>query len=142
MSGALIKWELKKLWSLPMVPIFLALCLGLDLFAAGITWYEQRDAAEAAAYIADVTGQVGRRMGPELDAALAALPERPLRDALAASVAGKKDVYEGYDAAWTGEDLIRSFGVTGPAADLIRAKFEKFQASVDALAAMVERLME
>lgn len=136
MSGALIKWELKKLWSLPMVPIFLALCLALNLFVAGVTWYEQRPAAETVDYIADMTGQVGYRMGPELDAALAALPEHPLRDALAASVAGKTDVYEGYDAAGMGEDLIRSFGIAGLAADLIRAKFEKFQTSVDELAAL------
>lgn len=136
MSGALIRWELKKLWSLPVIPIFLALCLGLNLFVAGITWYERRDAAEAVDYIADVSETVGSRMGPALDTALAALPEHKWRDVLIEAVAEREDVYEDFDAAAFGEETVRMYGVTGPVADRIRAKYEKFQTSVDALASL------
>lgn len=119
-----------------MIPIFLALCLGLDLFVVGMTWYKKHSAVENVAYIAGVTGEIGQRMGPELDEAMAAFPEHPCRDALITSVAGKTDVYEGYDAAGMGENFLLSFGVTGPMADIIREKFVKFQSSVDKLAAL------
>ena len=136
MSGALIKWELKKLWSLPMLPVFLALCLGLDLLVIGSAWYGQRDGAEAVEYIGDVTAQLGTRMGPALDEALSVLPESRWRDGLAACLAGTRDVYEDLDAAELGEGFLRQFGMTGPMAERIREKFARFQTSVDRLAAL------
>ena len=136
MSGALIKWELKKLWSLPMLPVFLALCLGLDLLVIGSAWYGQRDAAEAVEYIGEVTAQAGTRMGPALDQALSALPESRWRDGLAACLAGTRDVYEDLDAAELGDGFLRQFGVTGPMGERIREKFARFQTSVDRLAAL------
>lgn len=135
MSASLIKWELRKLWSLPMVPVFLALCLALDLFVVGLAWYAQRDAAGAVGYIAGVSERAGTRMGPALDAALASLPADSRRDALAAAVKDAEDVYEGLDAAALGEGFLRMYQMTGPAAERVRAKFARFQSAVDTLAA-------
>ena len=135
MNAALVKWELRKLWSLPMTPVFLALCLALDLSVAGLTWYEQRDAADAVGYIADVSEQAGTRMGPALDAALTSLPADSRRDALAAAVKDAEDVYEDLDAAALGEEFLRMYQMTGPAAERVRVKFARFQSAVDELAA-------
>lgn len=118
MSVSLIKWELKKLWRLPMVPIFLALCLGLILLIVGVTWYDQQEAVDAVSYIVDVTDTIGGRMGQSFDTALSALPENCWKNTLITQTAGVDDIFEDFNALSLRNGIIAWYGVTGKLADI------------------------
>lgn len=117
-----------------MVPIFLVLCLGLNLLIVGVTWYDQREAADAVSYIADVTDVIGGRMGPDFDAALSALPETEWKDFLIAQTAGAEDIFEDFNALSLGNGIITFYGVTSKLVDILTQKYARFQAAVDMLA--------
>ena len=134
MSGSLIEWELKKLWSLPMVPIFLVMCMGLNLLIVGVIQYERREAADFVSYIVDVTDTIGGRMGPDFDAALSALPESERKGTLINQTSGAEDLFDDFDSSAFGGGIIAWYGVNGKLEDILTQKYARFQAAVDTLA--------
>ena len=130
MSRGLLGWELRKLWSTPLLGIFLLLCLLLN---AGVACLHSGDGYIP--YTVSITRQLGGQMGPGFDAALSALPDGSYKGVLAQDTAGATDIFEGYDAAAFGEKLCRAAGVTGPAGALLAAKYRRLDAAAARLAA-------
>ncbi|MHB8061787.1 MAG: hypothetical protein ACYDG2_04000 [Ruminiclostridium sp.] len=130
MRRELIAWELRKLWSLPMLPIFLLLCLAFNVLLITGSWYSD----DYVRYVSEVTERVGGQMGADFDAALAELPQSEYRDALISQTVGATDIYEDYDTAQISDLYVDTYHLTGAAAAIER-KCEELQESVGTLAA-------
>lgn len=133
MSGRLILWEMGKLWSLPMIPIFLLLCLGFNLFLT-ISVHYDNEGADYIRYVSQMTRTIGGQMGADFDAALSAQPPAPYHAILTADTQYAADTLEQCEATQIGQLYISRFAITGTAADLLHWKYTLLQQSVDRLA--------
>ena len=130
MSPRLLLHELRKLWSLPMLPIFLLLSLVFNtvLCAASL------DTSGYLPYIRHITATVAGQMGPDFDQALARSADAPGKVRLTKETAGRTDSLEALDAASLGELYISRCQISGPAAQRLRDKYDQLAASVQLLA--------
>ncbi len=131
MRRELIAWELRKLWSLPMFPVFLLLCLVFNVLLITGSRYNN----DYVRYVSEVTERVGGQMGADFDTSLAELPQSEYRDTLIAQTAGATDIYEDYDTAQISDLYVEIYHLTGAAAAAIEQKCDKLQDSVGTLAA-------
>lgn len=93
-----LKYELRKAFSLPVLWVFLALCLALNLLLIFENGYGREyfnDTSRDAALL-------GHRVDSAFTAGLSELPRTENRDALLASVEDFSDVFSDYDAAGLG----------------------------------------
>lgn len=128
----LVKWEVKKLLSLPMIFIFMVLCILFNLFMAySFSWGE---GVEYVQFINKVTKEIGGQMGEEFDRMAAALPEQEGREWLLAETSGRTDLFEGYQTVEIADYYIGYFGMTGFVADALERKYTKLQGRVEELA--------
>ena len=65
----LLCWEMKKLWSQPMILVFLLLCIVFQIFLAAEDRYLE-PGGDYAIYVARMTKETGRRMGREFTEAM------------------------------------------------------------------------
>ena len=65
----LLCWEMKKLWSQPMILVFLLLCIAFQIFLAAEDRYFE-PGGDYAIYVARMTKETGRRMGREFTEAM------------------------------------------------------------------------
>lgn len=130
MSPSLLLHELRKLWSLPMLPIFLLMSLIFNtaLCAASL------ETCGYLPYIRHITATVGSQMGPDFDRALARTADAPGKAMLTKETAGRADSLEALDAASLGELYISRCQISGPAAQRLRDKYDQLAASVQLLA--------
>lgn len=130
MSGRLLLWELRKLWTMPMLPIFLLLCLGFNTaLLTGVS-----GSADYGRYVAAASDIIGTRMGREFAWQAARLPEDPRRARLLEETAGAEDIFESYDTGETLERFTVNFFVTGTPARRLERKYQCLQQAVGRLA--------
>lgn len=134
MSGALIRWELRKLFGVPMFGVFLILCLCFNLFFVFSERCEN-EAADYVSFVAEVEGAAGSQMGPEFDAALAALPSSEYGQRLISETRGAEDILEEYDTGQLRRFYSQYYPMSGLADELQERKFQRLQTSVEELAA-------
>lgn len=129
MKRELFAWELRKLWTLPMIAVFLALCA---LFNTLIL-FGSRYGEDYVSYVANVTREIGGQMGESFDGQLSKLPNTQYKNTLTAETSGAVDIFAQFDAASIGSLYIRTYNITGAQADLLERKYEKLQNAVKLL---------
>lgn len=134
MRKELIGWELRKLWSLPMIPVFLALCMAFQLVLI-LTWRYGHWGGEYVQYVEEVTGEAGGLMGREFDQKAAALSSAPYKELLIAQTAGAEDILEDFDTGELAEYYIGKFRMTGAVETALERKYEGLQERIRELAA-------
>ena len=129
----LIKWEIKKILSLPMIVIFLVLCIVFNfiLMTDGFFWNGGIDYVR---YINQVTKKIGGQMGEEFDKMAAALPKQEEKTRLLAETEGRVDCLEDYQTAEIADYYIGKFQITGVTANILKHKYQRLQARVEELA--------
>lgn len=65
----LLCWEMRKLWSQPMILVFLLICIAFQIFLAAEDRYLE-PGGDYAVYVARMTKETGRRMGREFTEAI------------------------------------------------------------------------
>lgn len=127
----LVKWEIKKILSFPMIAIFLVLCIGLNLlFMTEAFWNGGREYVQ---YINQVTKKIGGQMGEEFDKMASALPEREEKRFLLSDTKGKRDSFEAYQTAEIAAYYIGTFQITGFVKERLEQKYEKLQTRIEEL---------
>lgn len=132
MSGQRFLWELKKLWTMPMFPVFLALCLVFNGFLMVTSNY----GSSYVNYVADAAETTGSKMGAAYTDALLNFPASDERDALLYQTVGRTDSLENYDTDELMSIYTGMYLITGSAADALEGKCGQLQSAVDELAAV------
>lgn len=128
----ILKFEIKKLISLPMLWVFLILCLGLN-GAIAISGTYGTDTADYLHYISKTVSKTGIRMGEEFDQKLSKMPEEEWKDVLVLAAKNAKSSLKSEDAANVGKIVISQCGLSGFLADKMKAKYKKLQGAVENL---------
>ena len=144
----LLRWELRKLFTLPMVWVFLALCLALN---GGITVSNAANAggwdantggwdanAGSRAFFRDLSADaaaLGQRINPDFLAGISALPRTANRAALLEAAGGLTDVFQTYDPAALSAHYESQVWKSPVMVRWIHAKYERIAERVAALAA-------
>ena len=128
----ILKFEIKKLVSLPMLWIFLVLCLGLN-GAIVISETYGMDTAQYLSYISKTVPQTGIGMGKEFDQKLSKMPEEKWKDDLVLATRNAQSSLKSEDAVNVGEILISQCGLSGFLADKMKEKYKKLQGAVETL---------
>ena len=133
MRVELIKWEIRKLWSLPMIVVFLLICILFNylLLAEEVCWDGR---IEYIQYVSKVTKEIGGQMGTEFENILAKLPKQDEKEMLLAEISGKKDIFEEYHTAELADFYIQKFLIKGFTAEALKRKYQKLQVRVEELA--------
>lgn len=134
MRWELIRWELKKLCTVPMFAVFLLLCLGVNSFLI-LGNRVGNDGGSYVDYVAAVTGEIGGQMGREFDGALAQSKATAYRETLISETYGATDILERYDTSQIYEYYTSLYQISGSAAQRLERKYEWLQGSADQLAA-------
>lgn len=126
----LFRHELRKLFSLPMLWVFLALCLVLNgLMILGNTY--------GRGFFNETSG-VAKILGQKVDArfleGLAAMPRTENKDALLKAVNGMEDVFQSYDAAELSAHYEYQVRQSPMMVRWIHGKYEKIAERTQALA--------
>lgn len=129
MKKELFWWEWKKLWSVPMFPVFLILCMAFNVFIATNALYGQKYVS----YVSDVTEETGRKMGASFDKKLADSPEQKYKEILMEETKGAKDIFETYRAENI-HTLLKNISPLAKGSDgLLTKKYKRLQKSIDLL---------
>ena len=134
MNRSWICWEVRKLWEMPMIPIFLLLCLGFNtLIILG-----NRSGSDADSYVSYVSGvaqKIGGQMGEEFSRALARLPdENKFKDQLISETLGREDTLDEFDTSRLSDLYIGKFRIQGLAAGFLEQKYRILDSKVKKLA--------
>lgn len=129
---SLLRYELKKLLTLPMLWVFVALCLAFNLCITLGYRYKIVD-YPFFAYVTETASVTGTELGDDFTEKLSALPENREKSRLLAETTNFPAIYRDYDASSLADAYIGLYGVSGVWADLLTAKYEKLQAAVAAL---------
>lgn len=114
-----LKYELRKALSLPVLWVFLALCLALNMLLIFENSYGRE-------YFNDTSGDaalLGHRVDSTFTAGLSELPRTENRDALLVSIEDFSDVFSDYDAAGLGAYYESHFDVSPLAASWLHQKY-------------------
>lgn len=145
----LVRWELRKLWEMPVFWVFLLLCIVFNVLLAAGSQY----GTDYISYVKEVRKTAGSRMGKEFDEKVSRMADCAQKELLIQETAGARDVFETYSPKETAEMYISRYRMTGWAADALYRKYaqqearvrmlDKEDASMDAGAAgMTKPLME
>lgn len=126
----LIRWELKKLWSMPMIPVFLLLCILLN----GLVLFSQEYGTDYVSYVSEVTEQIGGTMGEEFDRRLELEPEHAYKSALANATHDAADVYENFSTHSILEIMLSISSSSEWVQQLWEKKYQALQKVVDLMA--------
>ncbi len=127
----LLGWEIKKLCEMPMLFLFIILCI---LFNVILTASDQYG-ADYVSYVKEVRDAAGSRMGAEFDQRLLKLPdEDEHKSILIEETKGAKDLFEEYDALMTARRYLGAYHMTGWVADVMEWKYQKQNQQVHRLA--------
>lgn len=133
MKTELIKWEIKKLWMLPMIPVFLVLCLVFNFLMIVENRYGH-PGAPYVEYVSGISEQTGSRMGFAFDLRAALLPENEYKQALLSQTGGAADIFETYDVSQLYEVYTGKFNMQGYVAEALEKKYSKLEKRVTELA--------
>ena len=130
MKKTWICWEARKLWEMPMIPIFLILCLGFNVLMI-VGNRIGSDADSYVSYVAGVTQETGGQMGEAFDRALARLPdEDAFKEQLIRETRGREDTLDQFDAGRLGDLYIGKFRIQGIAAGFLEQKYRMLDGKV------------
>lgn len=151
----LFRWEIKKLWSQPMILTFLLLCVAFQIVLAARDRYLE-PGGDYAVYVAWIAREGGQRMGKEFTETVLGSGNRQeemseqrqgqtaecrpaededlYRERLLGEMAGTEDIYEDYCCGRLADGLLRQFRITGWPARMMERKYQRQQAAVDLLA--------
>lgn len=139
----LLKWEIKKIWSLPMISVFFLLCIVFNaLLVLNTAGQCGREGLGYIRFINSIITVTGNQMGFQFDQKLELLPEfhdiegscLRFRQTLISETKGLTDQFDTCSTSQIGDFLISRYRITGPAADALVKKYAKLQSSADALA--------
>lgn len=134
MKKTWICWETRKLWEMPMIPIFLILCLGFNILMI-VGNRIGSDADSYVSYVAGVTQETGGQMGEAFDRALARLSdEGASKEQLIQETMGREDTLDQFDAGRLGDLYIGKFRIQGIAAGFLEQKYRMLDGKVKKLA--------
>lgn len=127
----LVCWELWKLCKIPMLYVFVLLCIGFNSLLIFGSRYEQAYVL----YVGDVRQTVGKQMGPSFEYQVRKLPDSEEKQRLLQETAGKTDIFESYDVREIARVWTSRYLVGGWVARALEWKYEKQEKRVQELAA-------
>ena len=134
MKRTWICWEVRKLWEMPMIPIFLLFCLGFNtLIIVGNR--SGSDADSYVSYVSGITQIIGGQMGEGFSRALAQVPEEnKYKDQLISETLGREDTLDQFDTSRLSGLYIGKFRIQGLAAGFLEQKYRILDTKVKKLA--------
>lgn len=128
----ILKAELKKIISMPMLWGFLAVCLALNI---GIVFLYQQKVVDCPyfSYVGDTASVTGNVLGDEFSEKLSAMPESAGKNRLVSETENLMPVFRDYDTGELADAYIGLYGMSGAGADWLAVKYEKLQSSVETL---------
>lgn len=128
----ILKTELKKMVSMPMMWGFLAVCL---MFNIGIVFLYQQKIVDYPyfSYVGDASAVAGNRVGNQFSEKLSEMPGSTEKERLVQETDNLEPVFEDYDTGKLADAYIGIYGMSGAGADILREKYERLQSSVDKL---------
>lgn len=133
MKMDLVVWEIRKLWTLPMIPVYLALCITFNLLFLINGRYGMAD-SEYTCFVLEVSEEIGVQMDNSFKERIRKLQESEYQKRLLAETEGAGDILEQYSTADMADLYIRLFGVTGKTAGALEWKYSRLQEAVNVLA--------
>ncbi|MDE7312098.1 MAG: hypothetical protein K2N87_10865 [Eubacterium sp.] len=127
----LVCWEWKKLCQMPMLYIFLLLCVAFNMQLVFGSQYGE----DYVAYVRQARQQAGSRMGEAFWARASEMADSKEKERLLRETKGAKDTFEDYDAMETAARLIGMYRLEGWAADALERKYQKQEPRIRELAA-------
>lgn len=127
----LVGWEIKKLCTMPMMYIFVLLCIGFNILMILGSRYGEAYVA----YVREARQTTGSQMGVRFQEQAKKLPDSEEKELLLRETEGAEDIFETYDAGKTAQLLISRYRVEGWAADALERKYQKQEQRVQELAA-------
>lgn len=128
----LLKTELKKLISMPMLWVFLLICLVLNFGIIFVNQYKLVDASYFS-YVGDTASVTGKVLGKEFSKKLSAMPDSANKSRLTSETQNATEVYADYDAAALADAYIGLYEISGAGAELLSEKYGKLQTAVQKL---------
>lgn len=129
----ILKCELKKIASLPMLWLFLLLCLILNIGIIEAYRYSNVDYSFFS-FVKDTAAITGTELGGEFSERLAGLQDSAEKQRLYEETLGVKNIYENLKAVDLGEGYISVYGLPDSWAELMKNKYTYLQHSIDELA--------
>lgn len=130
MSRELIGHELKKLFGLRALHLFVLLCIGFQL----MMFMSGRDGAAYVSYVRQARQTAGERMGDGFSRQVSRLADCEEKERLMRETKGAVDIFEAYDPHKTARLLVDSCRMRGWVAKALERKYERQAARVHALA--------
>lgn len=125
----LLRWEMGRLFRLPALWVFLALCLGFNGFLMAVSG----DGRAAFRFASETAAALGQQVDEGFLRALGQRADSPERDALLAAASGLEDPLETYDTA----ALAQRYGILlehSAAERWMEGKYRRLSAQVERLA--------
>lgn len=129
MKMELMKWEMKKIWSVPGISGFLLLCILFNMFLIA----EDDYGVDYVQYVAGVSQVTGMQLGELFEVQAENLPEHEYKEIFLAETKGKQDIFENYNAAALGDSWIGLYRMSGFVENMLHQKFQKLQARIEEL---------
>ena len=126
----LVGWEIKKLCAVPMMYVFVFLCIGFNILLILGSRYGE----DYVAYVREARQTTGSRMGARFQEQAKKLPDSEEKKRLLSETEGAEDIFETYDAGETAWLLISRYRVKGWVADALERKYQKQEQRVQELA--------
>lgn len=128
----ILKAELKKMVSMPMLWGFLVICLMLNI---GIVFLYQQKIVDYSyfSYVGDISAVTGNVLGNEFSKKLSAMPDSAEKRCLVSETKNPVPIYKNYDAGELADAYIGLYGMSGIGADLLQIKYERLQSAVESL---------
>ncbi len=130
MRKELVIWEIKKACTVPMIWVFVLLCIGYNCLSV----ISAKHSGEYVSYVSDVVSTIGMRMGEEFDENLSLSPQNAYKDSLIALTNNTEDIFESTQAKQVAQSYIDTFSLNGFSADILLNNAERLQKRIDILA--------
>lgn len=128
--AVLAKWEIRKLFEMPMIWIFLLVCIVFNVLLT----VRNRYGADYAAYVRDAGKEAGNKLGAAFDRRVEKLPESDYKQILVEETKGAEDIFEDYDTKELLQIYLSKYHVTGWTADALEWKYKLQEQRVKELA--------
>lgn len=128
----ILKHELKKLLCMRMLWVFVAICFMLNVGLVLGYRYKIVDYSFFS-YVTNTASITGNVLGKEFSEKLSSVPDSEEKSRLKDETKNPTAIYKNYDAASLAEAYIGLYGISGIGADLLTAKYERLQSTVDHL---------
>lgn len=127
----LVCWELRKLYRMPMLHVFLLLCIGFNMQLV----LGDRYGEDYVAYVKQAASLAGDRMGQAFSERVEKLADSREKERLLCETKNTADIFEDYDAMDTAFLLVGRYRVDGWVAKALEKKYQKQQGRIQELAA-------